>query len=321
MPTQTAKAYRSSLPTFKNNDFWEVTLKVGAVITIVLPMLTLIFKQQTFHEYIYSVYIVVLAILMLSYILLQEKKKLHRYAQSTFFVHYVNHVVRDVLTLQRRDMSISIDTPILSSYFLDPIRTSFSIVTGKHCRVCIKELKPDQTIITIARDTMSDKIGNTDRNGDIVHLLTENTDFENLWYWRNGSSRYFLCADLPSLYRDNAYKNSSFKEVGQPVVENMFLGGKVVKNWKLPYKSTLVIPIRYISDKAITASTGAERENAQHYWGFLCIDCHSRGIFDSTFCPELGASFADALYTLFSQLAHMKESFRELEEATRPCKS
>jgi len=140
-----------------------------------------------------------------------------------------------------------------------------------------------------------------------VHKLDENTDFYNLWYpTRTGYLRVYRCNNLVSIYKKGQYKNSSFKTHGKPIIKKIlwlpFLK-KVIK-WTLPYKSTIVFPIRYVFDFTLSEDDRNIATNTKHwvYWGFLCIDCKSRNVFDPIYTPELGAAFADLLYTLFFQL-------------------
>ncbi len=245
-----------------------------------------------------------------AYIVFKEIKNVDRYAQTIFYAHLVNHILRDYLAeLQRGHRP---DPKNILVEVLDSIATCFSIVVGKRCRCSVKQLSADFQLSTVCRDTMS-RTQHGD-SSDIQHSLVENTDFDSIWYAKNGCFRRFQCNDLKKLWRENKYRNSSFKTYGEPESIST-LGVTFVRNWNLPYKSTIVWPIRFVPDYKIwpptSASEGqsARADNApkvpQELWGFLCVDCNSRGVFDSTYCPELGAAFADALYTLFTQSTYI----------------
>jgi len=136
------------------------------------------------------------------------------------------------------------------------------------------------------------------------HRLDENTDFHDLWYAQNGCTRYFLSNDLMKRWKQHKYKTSSFKEVGEPYLQSV-LGIDMIRNWRLPYRSALILPIRYVS----TFNPPEEQTHDMlhwRYWGFLCIDCNTPGCFDDRYCPELGGAFADGLFTLFSQSEFIK---------------
>jgi len=76
----------------------------------------------------------------------------------------------------------------------------------------------------------------------------------------------------------------------------------------LQYKSTIVLPIRYFSEfkppKQVLPPERLPPKSSYpewKFWGFLCIDCNSRNIFDPEFAPELGGAFADILYIFLTQ--------------------
>jgi len=307
MPTISARAYKEGLPKYSKINFWELSARIGTVASILGFGIAVFYYNAKPTEYIYSVFLILCLICLLGYVLFQEYRKLNRFAQSTIFVHYITHIIRDILEKQKNTRSTDFDLKAINSFLLDPISTCFSILTGRSCRVCLKILKSEDSKIvieTLGRDTVSTAIGKERKSPEVKHYLEENTDFNKLWYWEKGCSRYFLCNNLLELYRDNRYKNSSFMLVGEPKISDLVLGIKIVREWKLPYKSTLVVPIRYIPDEAMHSEI-----EKQIIWGFLCIDCNSRKVFDPIYAPELAAAFADNLYTLFSQLELMKESF------------
>jgi len=249
--------------------------------------------DPTQQSFVYLTFLSILVLVVLSYSYYLSRKKLHRYAQSVIFSHYASHIIRDALhatrTTKIEDTTIKV---------LNAVATCFSIITGKKCRACVIELKENYELKVMARDDISNI---SDKKVDKKHYLDDNTDFKDLWYAKNGCSRYFLSNNLPSLWHEQKYKNSSFAQVGEPKIKTI-LGYTHIYNWKLPYKSALVLPIRYISSFAppINQNTKPQDPNWD-YWGFLCIDCGSRNVFDDLYIPELGGAFADGLYTLYSQ--------------------
>lgn len=303
MPSSFARSYKESLPK-KTISFWETFAKIAVVVSIFFPILQLVMLDHQINTTILICYNLFILTIVFIYLYYQESKKLNRYSEATLFVHYVNHVVRDILQQTKAGERV-FAKETLSTYFLDQIAECFSIVTGKKCRACFKELSADLSFKTVARDVMGEKtLKGVDTTA--VHRLEKNTDFKSVWYLEHGHSRYFLCNDLKKLYLDK-YENSTFDYLGQLPTVNSFGPITYVKNWKLPYKSTLVVPIRYVSERA----NPEEKEQLgqhQHYWGFLCIDCKSTGVFNEIYAPELGAAFADALYILFSQLDQMASS-------------
>lgn len=247
---------------------------------------------------------------LLLYIYIFHKKKLHRYAQATYFSHYVNHTIRDIL---QSDLGRNEKLRETTKDLLTAIAYCFSVVTGVKCRACILELHSNFELTVEARDSFSSSNAkDSQRKKERPNLLSENTDFEDLWFAENGCQRYFLSNDLPDLWNKGAYKNSSFEYYGKPDRIRL-LGFNKTINWRLPYKSCLILPIRYIS--AFTPPPRESKEYTQPhwlYWGFLCIDSNKTNVFDERYSPELGGAFADALYTLFSEMDQW------VELATRP---
>lgn len=253
-------------------------------------------------DLIFSIFLILLTLSCLTYTMIQAHNRLHRYAESMYFFHYVNHTVRDyvaqVVFCEERDRNLSdLLTDVLTS-----IATCFSIVTGKQCRCCIKELKQNQEIVTVERDNISAKQAESQRilRSSEKHIRDDNTDFYNLWYAEPGCQRAYLSNDLSRDFRLGRYKNSSFEILGTPEVSS-FLGYTYVEKWTLPYRSALVVPIRYISEfkPPSRQDKGTNKNPNWRYWGFLCIDCNNKNIFDYRYTVELGGAFADLLYSFF----------------------
>lgn len=255
---------------------------------------------------VYSIFLIFLVSSLLVHTYLRDKRKLTRYAQAIFYIHYVNHIVRDHLSEIENGNFQS--TQITLYKIVNSIAQCYSLLTSKQCRCTIKELNDDFTINDAERDEISKNSTHMcNQNDTIKHTLDENTDFRNLWYSLSGCSRYFHHPNLLNYWKLRKYNNSSFRVVGDPKLKN-FWGYSWVSRWPLQYKSTIVLPIRYFSEfnppkpvlppeKLPPKSTFAEWK----FWGFLCIDCNSRNIFDPEFAPELGAAFADILYIFLTQ--------------------
>lgn len=201
------------------------------------------------------------------------------------------------------------DTEIVLQKIVDSISNCYSLLTGKQCRCTVKELKDDLSVRTVVRDTLSkNRMHLCQIQDKAEHHLDENTDFYNLWYSLYGCSRYFYCDNLINFYKTSKYKNSSFKILGKPEIIPILRFFSFVRKWRLPYKSTIVLPIRYFSEFKPPEKPDKKLQNPQKqdyphwkFWGFLCIDCNSRKIFDNEFSPELGAAFSDILYIYLAQ--------------------
>lgn len=199
-------------------------------------------------------------------------------------------------SLSSLSVSDNVNLEKTTEKILDAIANCFSVTSGKACRASIVELNDKFELIVAARDSMS-AIKAIPRNNK--HLLEDNTDFRNLWYSINGCSRYYLNNNIVKSWLNREYRNSCFAEYGEPEMKSIF-GFTLIRRWPLSYRSALVLPIRYVAEFTPPKDTETLCPH-WNYYGFLCIDSISRNSFDDRYSPELGGSFADMLYTYFSQ--------------------
>jgi hypothetical protein len=249
-------------------------------------------------------YLMLIIIFLVIYLLLINRRKLARYAEAAFHLHLVSHVIRDHLAAIEIGEEEAGRLPEKVSQILDTIAACFSLLTGRQCRVALKEITPYLTLKTVQRDCMS-ATSVQDSHPPVEHKLDKNTAFKNIWYRINNCTRYFHSDDLVAAWRNHTYENTSFEIYGRPEIST-FMGHSRVRNWKLPYKSTIVFPIRYIHDwsrrPALAEQSGpaSETDEIPHVWGFLCIDARSKRAFRLPYAAEVGGAFADALYVLFT---------------------
>lgn len=295
MLTNTAQDYKAQLPKrprFQLGILFAVLAGLASIFGAFYP-----FLSEENQPSLVSVYLIVMNVLLWVFILILFFHKERRYSQSVFFTHFVNHVIRDCLA-NARVQKLSKDT---LTELLNAIAECLSILTGVRCRASLKELHSDLTISTVARNSTSDPTPGLDSSGP--HALADNTDFYTLWYALEGRTRYYLCNDLLAAWSNRLYKNSSLAYSGKVLEPHKYLGWLLLsREWPLPYRSTLVLPIRYISDFSPPVEGQTMLPKHWDFWGFLCIDSNSRNVFNARYLPELGATFADAFYILFNQL-------------------
>jgi hypothetical protein len=311
------KDYDRQLPKLKRINWLDIGRDLIALSGVLIgagSISLVVFEPQdipsTIREIALFAFFPILVILLLAYIWYREHKKLHRYAQSVFYFHLVNHIVRDYLGSLVKGEQKPISEALTE--ILDSISTCFSIISGTRCRVCVKEINREQlTVSTTCRDTGSrHSHSHVDENNGVIHEIERNTDFSSVWYGLPGNYRYFYSNDLIKMYREHNYENSSFLFHGKPKLGPRFWPFRT--NWPLPYKTAIVLPIRYIREhsnwppnqrtyKEFNRDMGERAPGVPDIYGFLCIDANSRNVFDTTLSPEMGAVFADILYTLFSQ--------------------
>lgn len=279
----------------------ERVLAIGGSIAGILALLISYFNLDHANEDVQTKIFVgelsFLSIGLIGYLYVTNYKKLHRYAQSVFYVHYIVHSVRDEIASMEAGQRVDLEELIQD--IVDATSNCFSLLTAKRCRCCVQEIKPNQDVVTLVRDritsTQSPNTGN--------HNISENTDFSNLWYGRNGCPRFFLSRNLVALWRAGKYRNSSFEAYGEPTTMSV-LGLTFVTKWTLPYKATIVWPIRYIPDGCKWPVLNERdlaaipQDKRPFVWGFLSIDCKSKNTFDNLHAPELGAAIADAIFAV-----------------------
>lgn len=101
--------------------------------------------------------------------------------------------------------------------------------------------------------------------------------------------RFFIDGNLQE---NHLYESTSF-DLYEPQEWN----GRKWAVWTLPYRSTMVWPIRKI--------TGPEEKregqlfHKQDLLGFLCVDSYARKVFDPRYDFDFGALVADNFYMLF----------------------
>jgi len=304
--------FESQLPKLERWSFVTIFNYVAGICSIGgLVGAPFVVSDPNSMSFVFITFLAILVLVLLVHAFLVNRRKLHRYAQSVIFSHYVVHVIRDTLAEIEATQGKHVERA--TRKILDAIATCFSIIIGKHCRCTIIELVDNTELKVVARDDVSEAL-NKKRIGK-NHLLENNTDFKNLWYALDGCSRYYLCNNLLQEWKVHRYDNSSFDEVGYPsVVATLFGLFSRVANWQLPYRSALILPIRHLTEFAPPKNSDVLESN-WNFYGFLCIDCNSVNVFDNRYTPELGGMYADSLFTFFTQVE------LTLDQLTRPCES
>lgn len=297
MTAQANRKFQEQLPRFNRWTAERLFSFLGALCSIAAIGLFFVGEISADLKMVLALsYLLIIVVLLLLRIAITDTRKLHRYSDAAVHLHYVVHRTRNHLARLRVDASADLGEALLD--IVNSAATAFSLVVGKQCRVCIKEVHSDETVTTVVRDSLFSEENSAPNR--IVHTLEKNTDFINVWYGKDGCRRYFLENDLQRLWKAHKYKNSSFEEVGEPALLPF---GKV--SWKLPYKSTAVFPIRYIHDARNWPPTQSSvrapaTTSDPHVWGFLCVDCAHSGVFKLPYIVELGGAFADALYIMLT---------------------
>lgn len=130
-------------------------------------------------------------------------------------------------------------------------------------------------------------------------LIKDNTAFD---IYRDEKSfhadQFFASNNLPSLWRRNKYKNESLITYGDPLCIQIAARVIAVLQWPLPYRSTMVFPIRFRDDAA----------QLETFYGFVCVDAPSKNAFHFRTAAHLGAVVADSICTLLEATSvHLPE--------------
>lgn len=267
------------------------------------------FKPQTLPESTYAIFLISLVLFLLGYIFYRESQKRHRYSEAIVFLTHASHLIKDFLQDFKYGRAGESEMKNIQIQLADNISKCFTLLKGRLCNVCIKTLEENGELITVARDSNSSiRYSDVEPSQALKHYLKDNTDFDMLFENNIECGRYFLENDLKALWKLRNYKNSSFGMVTDPEIKTIFKYFNYVSNWKLGYKSTLVCPIRHITTDHYPGG------DYKHYWGFLCIDSNSRGVFNASIDPELAYCFANQIYTLSGQLREISKLNNEISE-------
>lgn len=267
-----------------------------------------LFDDEVTIASIYAISLCILVFTLMAFIAIRESQALHRYAQALFHIHYVCHSVRDFTKQAKDDINHIENLESECRKILDAISYCFSTL---HCKLCSAELIELKKTKEKDRDIYHLKVFSTDavtnqRNicfEEERHDLDKNTDCDEVFRFRNGNYRYYLCNDLVAKAKIDEFK-STFKIKGRKLVFSQFL--TKLRGWPYPFRSSVVIPIRCLDSKK-APKEGEAGDEYGDFWGFLRISCDSRNIFDLRHTPELGGIFGDTLYTLFSTSDYLLE--------------
>lgn len=247
----------------------------------------------------FLLYFVVLLVFLILFTFKFSRKA--RYSEATKCLHSALHSARDAYHYldwckSEEHNEIAFDESRLCGYMkttLTSIADSFTIVTGVRCRCSIKVLGMDDGIDqlfvkTLARDEVSQtECKQKDLDETNSHLVSLNTDFREI---TEGNIDFFFVGDLTKYVN---YTNTSINKGNKRDGEK----------WTLPYKSTIVWPIRYQYNKN-------ERDNGtgtqEDLYGFLTVDSSSKNAFIERYDVQMGALLADSLFPVLNAYKSLK---------------
>ena len=166
--------------------------------------------------------------------------------------------------------------------------------THNKVRACVKVFdfieneetdKDKMKLITLARSGISN-VNNMISEHHMHIMLNENTDFEYIFDIKEGYNEerkhFFISDDLIKLYNKGKYKNSNNK-------------------WKELYRTTIVMPIRFLINPEEDNNT---EKSYYDIIGYLCIDSKKKNLFsikNRGFIIEYLEGIADILYVYLNE--------------------
>ena len=273
------------------------SLTVAAFFISLIPFFSNEQLQANAAIYVFGFYLFVLATLFVWREVVFSRKA--RFAESTKNIHACVHSIRDAhKSIDKKDKEQALANLTKS---LDALSVAFSIITGTHCRACIKIIvvkrsnhsgENDNVVVsteTLVRNSSSYSNKNQSAKSSPI---SDNTDFNVIF---TDDEKYYLCNDLT---KELGYINSNWPN--HPDKRRDFINKRTYD-----YASTLVLPIR---------SGGMEGEKDI---GFLCIDSLTRNIFERRYDVDHAAIVADTLYYLLLRYRNEK-SFHLKSEPVVP---
>lgn len=187
----------------------------------------------------------------------------------------------------------------------DRLAKAYSLISGTNCSACIKILIEGVTergeqkvqVVTLCRDDDNSKKRASVDTKTVSHWLDDNTDYVEIVRIKPVFEKYFFCNQLPFLF---GYRNTSFDVYGLPVDSSnwlMFNSFFRYLRWPLPYKSTIVVPIRPADDPEL-----------KRIVGFLCVDSPAMYAFQVRSDVELLIGVAAALFIPIFQLSQLRNN-------------
>jgi len=248
-------------------------------------------------------------------VLLISRRKMpraERYAYAFRGVHTAIHILRDQIGVEagRESSSSPSEVKRCLEEVLGAVAISFTILTGTPTRACIKviktdppegkaieELPPDERMKFCYARTLCRDFATAEQIGKLAEdptsaPISHNTAFSFLF--SDVLRRCFIHNDLPMAAGRGQYLNTSL---------NKYRAGGTDK-WSLPYRSTMVWPIRRITSEPRKSPNSSIFTGSQEILGYLAVDSPLRKVFVEEHDFEVGALVADALYMFLLQHLH-----------------
>lgn len=239
--------------------------------------------------------LVTLSVIVLSIVFGRRSRQ--RYSEALMHLHYAVHIVRDYCAKNAHSRE---ETERVIVELLDSCSRVFGIITRKNTLCSIKKYNTsDNTVQYYLHDQLADRKNGIDKN-----IKIPSDQFASVTYFleKSKGARRYCRQNVQSDFRHNRYFHPSLLGADGPRNYNNFR--QKYQDWPLHFSSTLVVPIRYISED----DAG---ELIDNILGFLCVDSESRGVFNEQYDSEIAATYADLIHLLLTLLTRDMGNVRD----------
>lgn len=287
-------SFKNSKPQFP--ELHRVVTYLGFILALFSTSL-FVFNSQTdeaakLFAIILGCYIIIIAVVAIWREFVYSRKA--RYAEAMAKFHKTLHCLRDAFcAIEKGNAELSRRCIVESLSFF---ASAFSLITGVHCRSCIKTIDcegDEGNIRNFYAETF-------ERGSTPLLEVTEepSSHHENDWIERNSDFFLLFRSKDNKFFSNDLSKEGGYQNTHWP--DDSANREKFIKNREYDYISTIVWPIR--STREVE-----KKEKKYKIIGFLCIDAKSRGVFWHKYDVDAGAILADALY-------YFMEAYNNIDE-------
>lgn len=285
--------------------FIAVLNTIAATASIIGLAISIFSKDNISTAFFVSVGIIIIAVLFTIIAVIKSSKndkmkELNKYAEG---FHDILHLTRDCYGELMETVSDGtyVHPAAFRKYMtehmmkiMDLLSRNLTEGTGCKVRACIKTFdfikdketnKSKMNLITLARSGVLNVNNMIDEHYKKIPL-EENTDFNYIFGIKEGYAEerkhFFIAHDLIKYSQEKEYENSN-------------------KKWKKLYRTTIVMPIRYL---VIPDGDEGEGEPEYDIIGYLCIDSKKKNLFSIEqrgFVLDYLKGVADILYVYLNE--------------------
>lgn len=188
-----------------------------------------------------------------------------------------------------------------TSVLTDELSRIFSKIKGEECCITVKVIyaHADKSLKTISRTSSFKGRENREKLKGEIQSFDKATSLNSdlsLIFERNrdqlGRYVYFFSNNLTDLqgYMNSRIPQDYYNQLNKRNYIPLWLR-KILVDWPLPYKSTIVVPIMLMNENILTSQTGIS--------GTICVDSKKRGFFYEKIDVAILQSVAESIHLSF----------------------